>query len=87
MEEVSARFPYITQLISKNLEQRTLVNFKESSRKSNQILDHGRFYWIRILNKYNNHFAKFHDAWRKVIFQAPIHMLKKLALTVDKYLS
>ena len=37
MEDLSKRFPIVNRLILKNLDDRTLINFKETSRGINQV--------------------------------------------------
>ena len=61
MEDLSMRVPLMIRFILKNLDDKTLVNFKESSREINYVLDQERFYWIRILNKYKGSFKEFQN--------------------------
>ena len=53
MEEVCQRFPFIAQKILNHIDNETLINFKEANRNSAAFLEKERFYWIRIIQRYN----------------------------------
>ena len=83
MEELSIRIPLINQLILKNLDDKSLANFKETSRKINQVMNKDKSYWIRMLNKHSENFKEFKESWNKVIFKNSVDIVKKLALDID----
>ena len=85
MEDLSRRVPMVNRLILRNLNDRTLVSFNGASREINQVLDNEKFYWIRMMNKYNGNFKEFQGSWRKVISKTPVNTVKQLALAVDKF--
>ena len=53
MEDLSMKVPLMNRIISKKLDGKTLVNFKESSRGIGGVMTQDRSYWIRILNKHS----------------------------------
>ena len=53
LEELCQRFPLIAQKIMKHVDNKTLINFKEAGRNTNDFLENERFYWIRIIQRYN----------------------------------
>jgi ankyrin repeat protein len=87
MEEFSNRFPALIPMILKNVDDQSLVKFKETSREMSEIIVNERFYWIRILKKYNQNFEEFSNAWKLVIEKTSVAMVQKLALDVQKFFS
>lgn len=85
MEDLSKRVPMINELILDNLDDKSLINFKEASREINQILDRERFYWIRTMNKHKGNFKEFKKSWKKVISKTPVGNVKQLALAVHHF--
>ena len=73
MENCIRRFPVVGALILNNLDDQTLVKNKEVSREISDFIKDERFYWNRIIQKYN-------DNGRKVIKNVPIKDLKDLAI-------
>ena len=85
MEELSNRFPTLFTKILKNVDDQTLTKFKETSREMSEIIVKDRFYWIRILKKYNLNFEEFSQAWKLVIEKTPVAIVQKLALDVERF--
>ena len=85
MENICERFPVITQMILNNVDDRSLINFKETSRDNDEMLKSERFYWIRIVKKYNGNFQEFHESWLKVINKSPVEIVKELSLAVYQF--
>ena len=85
MENIFQRFPVITQMILNNVDERSLINFKETSRDIDEMFKSERFYWIRIMKKYNGNFQEFHESWLKVINKSPLEIVKELALAVYQF--
>ena len=77
MEDLAKRLPLINQYILKNLDGKTMMNFKKSSRDIYQTLDREKYCWIKLINKYNERFEKFHELWKKVRF-----LYNRLALVI-----
>ena len=74
-------------MVFEELNDESLVKFKESSREINNHLQNERFYWIRIVKKHGEYFEEFADSWKKVICKTPAGAVKELALTVEGYLN
>jgi hypothetical protein len=85
MEELCQRFPLIAQKILNHVDNETLINFKEAGRNNDDFLRKERFYWIRIIQRYNCLFGKLHDVWKKVVRKTPIEIIKELAVALHKF--
>ena len=85
MEDLCQRFPMISRIITNNLDTQSLINFKISNRTISKYLDEERFYWIRIIKRYNQNFAIYSEQWKKVIEKTPVKTVKKLADTVQSF--
>ena len=77
MENCIRRFPVVGALILNNLDDQTLVKNKETSREISDFINNERFYWNRIIQKYN-------DNGRQNIKNIPIQDLKALAMESEK---
>ena len=85
MEELCQRFPLVAQKIMNHVDNETLINFKEAGRNADEILEKERFYWIRIIQRYNCLIGELHDVWKKVVKQTPIEIIKELAVAVHQF--
>ena len=54
MDFIVKRFPTLAVNIFNNLDDQSLVNFKDANRENYVFMDQERFYWIRILKKYQS---------------------------------
>ena len=82
MENLCLRFPMLGKNILNLVEKETLVNFKEASRRNNSFLENERFYWIRIINRYNCLIGELREIWREVVSRTPTELIKELAVAV-----
>ena len=85
MEELSNRFPTLFTMVLENVDDESLVKFKETSRQMSKFIVKDRFYWIRILKKYNENFEEFSKAWKLVIERTPVAIVQKLVLDVQRF--
>ena len=85
MEEVNQRFPLIAQKILSNVDNESLINFKEAGRNNAKFLEKERFYWIRIIQSYNCLIGECKEVWNKVVSKTPIEITKKLAVAVHQF--
>ena len=85
MEEVFQRFPLIAQKILNHVDNETLINFKKVSRNNADFLEKERFYWIRIIQRYNCLFGEFHEVWKKVVSKTHVGIIKELAFAVHQF--
>ena len=53
MEDLYKRFPVVAEKILSNLTNKSLADFKTSSKESDTFLDKERFYWITMIRKYS----------------------------------
>ena len=53
MENLTRRVPLVNQLMLKNMDEKSRVNFKYASRAINQVLEKDRTYWILKMTKYH----------------------------------
>ena len=77
MENCIQRFPFVGEMILNNLDDQSLVRSKEISRKVSEFIRKERFYWIRIIQKYNVDL-------RQGIKKAPIKNLREVAVESEK---
>ena len=82
MEDLSKRFPRIIKLFLNNLDDKSLINFKQTSRGINKVLEAEKFYWIRSMNKHNGNFQEFRESWKMVIEKTPAGNVRQLAMAV-----
>ena len=85
MEEVCQRFPLIAKKILNHIDNETFINFKKVSRNNADFLKKERFYWIRIIRRYNCLFGELHEVWKKVVSKTPVGIIKELAVTVCQF--
>ena len=85
MESLCQRFPNVIELVLDNLDDKSLVNCREASRKMSELLPKGRFYWIRRIKKYNTSFRSFKTSWRQVINKTSVEIIKELAVEVQNF--
>ena len=81
MEDICNRFPSLIKMVCINFDNQTLMKSKEA----NQALTNERLIWIRIIKKHCNSFKGFEEAWSKVVSKAPIDIVRKIAMTLEKY--
>ena len=80
MDIIVRRFPILAVNIFNNLDDQTLVKFKEADRESFEFIIQERFYWIRILKKYNDYFETSKESWKKSTSKIQARFVKKLAM-------
>ena len=85
MENLRNRFPTLISRILDNVDDESLVIFKETNREIHDFLDKERFYWIRILRRYNGSFVEFWDSWKMVIVRNPVEMVREIAMIVEEF--
>ena len=85
MEEVNQRFPLIAQKILNHVDNETLINFKEADRTNTAFLEKERFYWIRIIKRYNCLTGDLQQVWKKVISKTPVEIVEELAVEVHRF--
>ena len=79
MEDLCKRFPELAKNLLQNLDDQSLVIFKETSRDIYSVSTNERAYWLRIIQKYSGNLHEFQNSWKKVLNKIPIEILKQLA--------
>ena len=85
MEIIFKRFPLLGEKISNNIDDENLVKLKESSQELSKLLDHQRFYWIRIIKHYKDNLQAFQENWMKIIYKTPIDIVKEFAVATQNF--
>ena len=85
MEQLCQRFPLIGQKIINQVDNETLTNFKDGGRYTNDFLKKERFYWIRIIKRYNCLTGDLQEVWKKVISKTPVEIVEELAVEVHRF--
>ena len=79
------RFPSVAQKVLNHVDNKTLNNFKEAGRNNAGFLGKERFYWIRIIKRYNCLIGELQEVWNKVVSKTPVETIKELAVAVDQF--
>ena len=85
MEEICQRFPLIAQKILNHVDNDTLINFSDAGRNNAAFLEKERFYWIRIIQRYNCLIGELQEVWKKVVKKTPVEIIKELAVAVHQF--
>ena len=80
MDVIQKRFPTLAVNIFNNLDGQSLVNFKDTNKENYEFMDQERFYWIRILKKYNDYFETSKESWKMSTSKIQARFVKKLAM-------
>ena len=85
MDILFKRFALVGKTVLNNLDDQSLTKSKEASKEISEFLDNGRFFWTRIIKKYNKNFEGFEESWKEVINKTPVDIVKQLAIAVPKF--
>ena len=85
MENLRNRFPTLITKMLENVDNESLVTFKETNRGMNGFIVEERFYWIRILRIYKDNFVEFCESWKMVIRKNPVKIVKEIAMAVLEF--
>ena len=85
MEEMCQRFPLVAQKILNHIDNGALVNFKAAGRNNAEFLRKERFYWLRIIKRYNFLIGELQEIWNKVVRKSPVEIIRELAIAVNKF--
>ena len=85
MDELCQRFSLIAQKVMNHVDNVTLINFKEAGRNNATFLEKERFYWVRIIKRYNCLFGELQEVWKKVVRKTPVRIIKELAVAVHQF--
>ena len=85
MDFIVKRFPTLAVNIFSNLDDQSLVNFKDANRENYAFMDQERFYWIRQLKKYSEYFETSKESWKISISKIQARFVKNLAVATLKF--
>ena len=85
MELLCQRFPLMAQKIMNHVDDQTLINFKEAGRTNGDFLGQERFYWLRIIQRYNCLIGELQEVWKQVVRKSPVEIIKELAVAVHQF--
>ena len=63
----------------------TLINFKGAGRYNAEFLEKEKFYWLRIIRRYNCLIGELQEVWNKVVRKTPVEIIKELAIAVHQF--
>ena len=86
METIQLRFPTLAKNILNNLEDQSLLKYQESSKENYDFLKSEKFYWMRIIIKYDKYFETSNESWKKTILKTNAGFLKKLAMALFNFI-
>ena len=78
MEALYKRYPRLTEDILSYVDDQSLNNFKETSRKFLECLKNGKIIWIRLIEKYQIELKDFPKLWKPVVDKISSENLKKI---------
>ena len=85
METFCKRFPHLAERIFDQVDDHSLDNCKEISVEVQEYLDNERFFWIRIIKKYQENLKDFPESWKPVIVKTPTEIVKQIAIAVSRF--
>ena len=85
MEVLCVRIPLVAGMILKNLDNQSLMIYKESSRRIHQYLTEEKLVSIRIVKEYKKSFVQCQNVWEKVLKKASVETVKEFANLVQDF--
>ena len=85
MKHLFESIPLLGKLVFTNLDNQSLTNCKEVSRKLYESLDKERLLWIRIITNHKCNTTEYSKLWKKAVEKTPLENLKELAVAVDQF--
>ena len=76
LENFCMRFPHLSEDILGELNYKTLIKFRETSKFWSENIDEQRIYWIRKIEQCTEEFTEFNKEWKMVVRKTPLHVLR-----------
>ena len=76
MEDLCERIPLIRKVVCSNLDDKSLTNCREASRRLKESLVKERLLWLRIIKRNNIYFNEHSKLWKKAVDKTPAEILK-----------
>ena len=84
-DEVSVRFPHLFQYIFNQLENTSLTNCRKVSESWQNIIDHEKIIWLKLIQKYVGAMEEFRSEWKKVIEKSTPAEIRRLYRAVKQF--
>ena len=85
MEDLCVRISLVAGMILKNLDNQSLMIYKESSRGIHQYLTEEKLVSIRKIKEYKKSFVQFQNVWEKVLKKASVEIVQEFATLVREF--
>ena len=85
MEDLCVRIPLVAGMILKNLDNQSLIIYKDSSRGIHQYLTEEKLFSIRIIKEYKTSFTQYQNVWEKVLKKASVEIVQGFAVLVREF--
>ena len=85
MEDLCLRITLVAGMILKNLDNQSLMIYKESSRGIHQYLTEEKLVSIRIIKEHKKSFVQFQNVWKKVLKKASVETVQEFATLVREF--
>ena len=85
MENICKRFPHLANRIFDQVDDQSLHFCKQVSGEVLEYLDKEKFFWIRIIKKYQRRLKDFPKLWKPVIEKTPVEIVKQIAIAVSQF--
>ena len=85
MENLCKRFPHLAESIFDQVDDKSLNKSKEISGEVLEFLDNGKFFWIRIIKKYQRRLNDFPKLWKQVFDKTPVEKVKQIAIAISQF--
>ena len=86
LEDICLRFPLVGKQICNNLDDESLINFKEADRNNYWFLERERFFWVRRIGAYHSIMGDHQEFWNRIVFRNPLDpWIREFALTVHLF--
>ena len=80
METICKRFPHLAERIFDQVDDQSLNNCQQISEELLEYLESERFFWIRIIKKYQSKLKDFPELWKPVIDKTPTEIVKEIGI-------
>ena len=85
MENFCKKFPHLAKSVFDQVDEQSLNLCKEISGDVLEYLDSERFFWIRMIKKYQRRLKDFPKLWKLVIDKTPLEKVKQIAIAVSRF--
>jgi hypothetical protein len=85
LEDICRRFPLVGKQICNNLDDESLINFKEAGINNYKFLEQERFFWVRRIGAYHSIMGDHQEVWNRIVFRNTLENIREFALTVHLF--